>query len=210
MNRRHFIKAGAVSAIGVAGHAIGSNNNLPTPTEAEGPFYPVVAQKDQDFDLTMIKGHDKPALGEAIFITGEVIDTEGNPVEDATVDLWQANAAGRYSHPHDPNPAPLDKNFQGWAIVQTNKDGEFKFKTVLPGAYPASRDWTRPPHIHFKITKRGFIELTTQMYFPTQPLNDVDRLLQRKSKDKQELMIAQIKSNMPNNHFFYRIVIEEA
>lgn len=126
-----------------------------------------------------------------------------------TVDVWQANAAGRYSHPHDSNPAPLDPNFQSWAIVPSGKNGKFRFKTVIPGAYPAEDGWTRPPHIHFKVSKRGFVELTTQMYFPNQELNDVDRLLQSNSPAEQKLMIAQQSESEPAI-FRYQIVIEKA
>ncbi len=210
MNRRNLLKAGAVGALGVASQAIGNNERSvlgqPTPTEIKGPFYPVVMTKDKDFDLTKIDGHEVASLGDAIFINGGVFDTDGNPVEGVTVDLWQANAAGRYSHPHDSNPAAIDENFQGWAIVQSGKDGGFRFKTVLPGPYPVGGGWTRPPHIHFKVTKRGYIELITQMYFPEHTLNKVDRLLQRKSKDEQKLMIAETSSEKPDT-FNYRIII---
>ena len=213
MNRRHFLKTGAISILGAASQAKGSLERIttirPTPTEIEGPFYPVVAQKDKDFDLTRIKGREHEAMGEPIFITGSVFDTSGHPVENATVDLWQANAAGKYWHPYDPNPAPVDDNFQGWAIVPSGKDGEFRFKTVLPGAYPVSGGWVRPPHIHFKVTKKGYVELTTQMYFPGQPLNEIDRLLQRKSEEEQKLMIAKNYSDKPGT-FYYQIVIEKA
>jgi len=107
-----------------------------TPTESAGPFYPVVAQKDKDFDLTKVDGKEVDALGKHIVIHGSVVDTQGNPVEGATVDLWQANAAGKYAHPHDSNPAPIDENFQGWAIVPSGVNGDFRFKTVMPGIYP--------------------------------------------------------------------------
>jgi protocatechuate 3,4-dioxygenase beta subunit len=208
MNRRNFIKAGAVGVVGITSH-MAHSKSLPTPAEGEGPFYPVVGQKDKDFDLTKIAGNELESLGKHIFIRGAVFDTEGNPVEGATVDLWQANAAGRYSHPHDTNPAPLDDNFQGWAIVPSGKDGEFRFKTVLPGPYPVGGGWSRPPHIHFKVTKKGYVELTTQMYFPDQALNQSDRLLQRKSKEEQKLMIADRTSDKSDT-FYYRIVIEKA
>jgi len=138
----------------------------PTPTESEGPFYPIVAQKDTDFDLTKVDGQEAEALGKHIIIQGSIFDTEGNPVEGATVDLWQANADGKYAHPHDSNPAPIDENFQGWAIVPSGVNGEFRFKTVLPGVYNVGGGWSRPPHIHFKVSKKGYIELVTQMYFP--------------------------------------------
>ncbi|MFT5592778.1 MAG: protocatechuate 3,4-dioxygenase beta subunit [Oceanicoccus sp.] len=213
MNRRNFFKASLLSTLGVAGHAMSNDGEFKktpsTPNEIEGPFYPIIAQKDKDFDLTNIKGRNQDAIGKKIIIHGVVLDTEGNPVEDATVDLWQANAAGRYAHPHDSNPAPIDDNFQGWAIVPSGKNGEFRFKTIQPGIYPVGNGWSRPPHIHFKVTKKGYFELTTQMYFPNHPLNQVDRLLQRKTKQEQALMIAK-ESADKTGVFYYQIVIEKA
>jgi len=162
-----------------------------TPAEIEGPFYPLTPQADQDFDLTQIAGHETAAQGQVVTIEGRVLDQDGEPIPKATVDIWQANAAGRYRHPHDSNPAPLDPNFQGWAIVQSGQTGGFKFKTIIPGPYPVSAEWTRPPHIHFKVSQSGYEELVTQMYFPHQSLNDVDRLLQSKSTAEQAMMVAQ-------------------
>lgn len=212
MNRRYFFKAGLLGTLGIANHVMGNEGVLKiasvTPNEIEGPFYPLVAQQDVDFDLTKIKGRDDEAIGEKVIIHGVVLDTQGNPVEGATVDLWQANAAGRYAHPHDSNPVPIDPNFQGWAIVPTGVSGEFRFKTVLPGIYPVGGGWSRPPHIHFKVAKRGYIELTTQMYFPDQTLNKVDKLLQRKPKQEQALMIAKESAGEPGV-FYYQIVIEK-
>ncbi len=205
-NRRLFLKRGAIST--VLGLLVGTSaakvfaKLLPTPSEVEGPFYPVEAQKDKDFDLTRIEGQAGIAEGRVIVIQGQVLDTDGNPIEDVTVDLWQANAAGRYRHPHDTNKAPLDPNFQGWAIVLSGQEGRFRFKTIYPGAYPVSFMWRRTPHIHFKISKRGYEELVTQMYFPDEPLNERDRLLARKSKDEQQRMIAVEAVNEPGiyNH----------
>ncbi|MEO8330832.1 MAG: protocatechuate 3,4-dioxygenase [Gallionella sp.] len=208
MKRREFIKHVLVS--GAMGLFTGASYAArPTPAEIEGPFYPVLAQKDKDFDLTSIQGQPGVARGKIIIIQGRVLDTEGKPVEDATVDLWQANAAGRYSHPHDSNKAPLDPNFQGWAIVPSGKDGRFRFKTVYPGFYPASDTWVRPPHIHFKISKRGYVELVTQMYFPGNKLNDLDVLLGRKSKDERGLMIADRVGGEPET-YEYDVVLERA
>ncbi|HKK18463.1 MAG TPA: protocatechuate 3,4-dioxygenase [Opitutales bacterium] len=213
MKRRKFIISGAAGSLAAAGSALGAEKAVspkhPTPGEIEGPFYPVIAQKDKDFDLTRIEGKEGVAKGRHIIISGAVYDTEGNPVEEATVDLWQANAAGRYRHPHDPNTAPLDENFQGWAIVPSGKTGEFRFKTVFPGAYPASDGWTRPPHIHFKVSKRGYVELITQMYFPGQELNGKDLLLQRKSAEERKLMIAEKVADNPESYQF-KIVIQRA
>lgn len=179
----------------------------PTPAEIEGPFYPVIQQKDKDFDLTIVEGKSGVAQGQAVFIEGLVLDTSNKPIENATVDLWQANAAGKYRHPHDSSNAPLDANFQGWAIVQSGKNGEFRFKTIIPGAYAVSNEWTRPPHIHFKVTKKGYLEVITQMYFPHQSLNKKDYLLQRKTATEQALMIAKPVDGKVNT-LKYNIVLE--
>ncbi len=205
--RRTFIKKGLLGGtLGLISASAFANR--PTPEEAEGPFYPVFAQKDRDFDLTRIEGRQGIAQGRVIMIQGKILDTENSPVENATIDLWQANAAGRYRHPHDSNSAPLDPNFQGWAIVQSGKEGLFRFKTVYPGAYPASASWTRPPHIHFKISKKGYIGIITQMYFPGQSLNDSDLLLQRKSRQERELMISVKVEDNPET-YEYNIVLEK-
>ncbi len=180
-----------------------------TPPEIEGPFYPVVAQKDKDFDLTQIEGREEKAKGDAIEIRGRVLDSDGRPIEGAAVDLWQANAAGKYNHPKDSNKAPIDPNFQGWAIVPSGEEGGFRFKTVKPGVYPAAADWDRPPHIHFKVTKFGFQPLTTQMYFPGDPLNAKDILLQRKDPEEQAMMIAR-PSKDEDGVFIYDIILAGA
>lgn len=187
--RRQVIHAGLATLVAPA--VFGGKVKGPTPDEIEGPFYPLTPQADQDFDLTRVQGKNGRALGEAVVIAGRILDVDGQPITGATVDIWQANAAGRYRHPHETSTAPLDPNFQGWAIVQSGQDGGFKFKTIIPGAYPVSKDWTRPPHIHFKVSKTGFHEVTTQMYFPGQALNDTDRLLQSKTPAEQGMMVAQ-------------------
>ena len=171
-----------------------------TPRETSGPFYPVTEQQDKDNDLTRISGKNKSAQGEIIWLETEVIDLDGRPLKNATVELWQANSVGRYRHPFDSNQAPIDPNFQGWAIVKTNDKGIVKFKTIFPGEYPASSNWTRPPHIHFKLNKEGYQELTTQMYFPGEPLNDKDRLLNRKSDQEKKLMIAKKTLDNPKTY----------
>lgn len=183
----------------------------PTPPETEGPFYPLKAQKDIDFDLTRVEGQSGTAQGTIIFVEGRVLDTTGNSIADATVDLWQTNAMGRYRHPDESNRNPLDPNFQGWAIVPSGQDGGFRFKTVFPGAYSAGWGWTRPPHIHFKISKPGFRPLTTQMYFPDQPLNEKDYLLRRKSEAERKLMIASLSGDVDDPATYrWDIVLQKA
>ena len=211
-SRRTFIKAGMVGGLTAAlselTRAADSTVYRPTPTEIEGPFYPITPQKDKDFDLTRIEGGSGIAQERKIFFEGQVLDTDGQPVENATVDLWQANAAGRYRHPYDSNPAPVDPNFQGWAIVQSGRQGRFYFKTVLPGAYPASGNWMRPPHIHFRVSKRGYLELVTQMYFEGQELNRSDLLLMRKSEMERQSMVARRIKDEPET-YRYTIVLQK-
>lgn len=207
-NRRTFIKNGLIGgALGLFPGFLYANRA--TPKEVEGPFYPVFVQKDKDFDLTKIEGKDGIAKGTIIVIEGQVLDTENNPVESATIELWQANSAGRYRHPHDSSKVPLDPNFQGWAIVQSGKKGVYRFKTVYPGTYPVSETWIRPPHIHFKISKKSYIEFTTQMYFPGHKLNKSDRLLMRKRKEERKFMIATKIQETPETYKF-NIVLQKA
>lgn len=211
-NRRKFLTLGltGITTGAITSNMLASDNKQAvTPRETEGPFYPTYIAKDRDFDLTQIKGHDTSALGDVIFVEVKVVDTGGQAIEDATVDLWQANAAGRYRHPHDSNTAPLDTNFQGWAILPSGKNGEFRFKTIFPGTYPAAKDWMRPPHIHFKVSKLGFVELTTQMYFEGESLNKKDFLIQRKSEAEQKLMVAKKTGEDPVT-YRYRITLEKA
>ncbi|MGD8939131.1 MAG: protocatechuate 3,4-dioxygenase [Gammaproteobacteria bacterium] len=183
-----------------------------TPRQTEGPFYPIEEQDDKDVDLTQIKEKTQPAKGQVIRVQGLVLDTDGNALNNAFVEIWQANTWGRYRHKRDPNTAPLDPNFQGWGQTTTADNGRYGFKTILPGAYPAGPDWTRPPHIHFKVTRQGFYGLTTQMYFPDQKLNDVDLILQNLPTAQRDMVIAKRDHSDPNDAptFVFDIVLLRA
>lgn len=191
MTRRSLLQG----SIGVA--ALAATGNLlaaTTPVQTEGPFFPIHSQPDTDADMTLIAGRSKHALGEVVEVSGRVLDEDGNAIADALVDVWQANVHGRYAHEADPNPAPLDENFQGWAQLKTDSDGRYRVRTIKPGAYPVGDGWSRPPHIHFKVARRGFHELTTQMYFAGDPLNDVDRLLQSVPESERSLLVVDFKA----------------
>jgi protocatechuate 3,4-dioxygenase beta subunit len=127
-------------------------------------------------DLTGRPDRVGNAEGEIVEIRGRVLNMRGEPVPRATLTIWQANAFGRYAHANDTNPAPPDPNFVGCVRIRSGDDGRYAIKTIKPGSYPASADWTRPPHIHFEIEGR-FERLVTQMYFPGEALNARDRLL---------------------------------
>ncbi|MCB1986647.1 MAG: protocatechuate 3,4-dioxygenase [Burkholderiales bacterium] len=194
MSRRSLLKFGVLGTVSGMFNTTESWGRVvakPTPQEVEGPFYPVIDQEDKDADMTRVTGQNGLAKGQHIVISGFIKDDNGHPIENARIDIWQANAAGRYNHPKDPNPVPRDPYFQGWAIIRSDKNGQYRFKTVKPGAYPASKTWIRPPHIHFKVFKSGFSELVTQMYFPNEPLNESDLLFNNKNKSEQIAMIAQ-------------------
>ena len=148
----------------------------PTPEQIMGPFYPILRPLDHDMDLTVIKGKRGHAQGKLIHLTGRVLNNQGEPVKGARIEVWQANTHGRYAHPTDINPAPLDANFQGYGVQVTDAEGRYRFKTIKPGAYPinpVNPTSIRPPHIHFDVlgTKD---RLVTQMYFPDEPLNEQD------------------------------------
>ena len=183
--RRVLTAAAAIAGTGLAGvitPALGQQPLVrPTNGQILGPFYPVRHPTDDDADLTIIAGRDTRAVGKIFYLSGRVTNVRGEPIVDAELDIWQANAAGRYDHPADPNPEPVDPNFQGFARIRTGPDGSYRIKTVKPGAYPATSDWMRPPHIHFDVKGRAS-RLVTQMYFEGEALNDKDKLLQDSSR----------------------------
>ncbi len=162
---------------------------IPTSEQDIGPYYPVTGPPDQGGDLTRVRGRAGAAQGLVVYLSGRVLDAKGRPIPDAKVEIWQANAFGRYAHPDDSNPAPLDPNFEGHALCITDADGRYRFKTIKPAAYPAAHGVTRAPHIHFMVTA-GPHRLVTQMYFANEPLNKTDKLLE--SAENKETLIAKV------------------
>jgi protocatechuate 3,4-dioxygenase beta subunit len=146
--------------------------------DLEGPVFGESTVAEPDRDLT--RQHDGEPLGERIVVSGRVLDEDGRPIRNALVEVWQANAAGRYRHVVDQHPAPLDPNFTGAGRCLTDDEGRYEFVTVKPGAYPWGNHenaW-RPAHIHFSIFGRAFTErLVTQMYFPGDPLMEYDPIV---------------------------------
>jgi protocatechuate 3,4-dioxygenase, beta subunit len=150
-----------------------------------------------DADLT--QQHDGEPIGERIVVTGRVLDRDGRPIRNTLVEIWQANAAGRYAHHVDQHPAPLDPNFTGAGRCLTGDDGSYRFVTIKPGAYPwrnHDNAW-RPAHIHFSLFGRAFTDrLVTQMYFPGDPLFPFDPIFNSVHDPKaQERMISSFNLN---------------
>ena len=181
MNTKLTRREMLISAIGLGGLALGGSSlaqeaaRLYTPEVMLGPFYPMLKPLEVDADLTMVKGRRGRAEGEIIHVTGRVVNQKGDPVQGAAIEIWQANANGRYAHPSDTNPLPVDENFQGFAVLKTDAQGRYRFKTIKPGAYPVTPTELRTPHIHVDV-KGKQNRLTSQMFFPGEPLNDKDML----------------------------------
>jgi protocatechuate 3,4-dioxygenase, beta subunit len=168
-----------VIGLGAGAFVIGSADAaelLPTPQETFGPFFPVHTPRYHDFDLTRVPGRPGRALGQVIELSGRVLGTDGSPIKGAAMEVWQANAAGRYANPIDKNPAPLDPNFEGVALLHTTEEGRYRVLTVKPGAYAYSGGGMRTPHIHFDVSSDNY-RLVTQMYFPGEALNEKDPLI---------------------------------
>ena len=190
-SRRKFLNIGAVTVVtSLLSLPIIAKELKATVKQEEGPFYPRHQQADKNADMTKVDNHSGQAMGEVLYLNGRVLDTNGKPVKGAIIDIWQADENGRYLHDDAPESSPLDPSFQYWAQLKTDDDGNYQVKTIKPGAYPAEESWVRPPHIHFKVARRGLQELTTQMYFAKEPLNDLDKLfLQAPESERSNIVV---------------------
>ena len=203
-----FLGAASAVSTAVGAKAAAEADLQATPAQVEGPFHPIRPQPDTDLDLTHVKGRTAAAFGDAIWVAGSVRNANGELLEGAELDIWQANHYGRYAHPGDNNSAPLDPNFQGWGIVRSDNSGRYRIKTVKPGPYPLAAlggsGW-RCRHIHFKVSCAGYQPITTQMYFRGDPLLAQDMEIRTVPKNRQALLIADSvvdeASGLPAYHF---------
>lgn len=173
--RRHWLLASA-SLLGLAalhpGRRAFGADLPPTPSQTEGPFYPLVRPKAIDNDLIHVPGQSGVAAGEITTVTGRVLDTAGRPFAGGLVEIWQVNGYGRYHDARDSSAQPLDPRFKGYGTCLTGDDGGYRFLTIKPVAYPG-----RTPHIHFALSGPGVPRFVTQMYLAGAAQNERDMVL---------------------------------
>ena len=176
----------------------------PSLSELTGPVYGHESVGDLDHDLTRNAVRNGEPLGERILVTGRVLGDDGRPVPDTLIEIWQANAAGRYIHVADQHDAPLDPNFLGAGRCVTDAEGRYRFYSIKPGAYPWRNHpnaW-RPNHIHFSLFGSSFAtRLVTQMYFPGDPLLELDPIYQGAPEGARERMIARFSIDVTEPEF---------
>ncbi len=175
-----------------------------TLSEITGPVYGHDSVAPLDNDLTKNAVKNGEPMGERIIVTGRVLDEDGRAAPDTLIEIWQANAAGRYIHVVDQHPAPVDPNFLGAGRCVTDHEGHYKFYSIKPGAYPWRNHhnaW-RPNHIHFSLFGRSFVtRLVTQMYFPGDPLLDIDPMFQSAPKAARERLISKFSIDVTEPEF---------
>lgn len=159
-----------------------------TPSQTEGPFYPDHLPLDTDNDLLLINDNITPAIGEVTHLSGRVLDSDGQPLRNAVVEIWQVDGNGVYLHSRSAGEK-RDANFQGYGRFTTGSTGDYYFRTVKPVNYPG-----RTPHIHYAISQNGKRLLTTQLYVKGAPSNDRDGVLRNiRDEAQRESVLVEFK-----------------
>jgi protocatechuate 3,4-dioxygenase beta subunit len=186
-SRREFIGLLLTSAI--AGRVHAADLLLPTPRQTAGPFYPREFPLDRDNDLVQVEGHRAIAKGVVSNVYGRIVAVDGKPLAGARVEIWQCDANTKYHDARDSNPVEPDENFQGYGFTMSDADGRYRFRTIKPVPYPG-----RTPHIHFRVTAAGDLELTTQMYVRGFPGNESDRIFRALGDQRDRASVDFVKS----------------
>jgi protocatechuate 3,4-dioxygenase, beta subunit len=168
-----------------AGNPAADGPLAPTPRQSRGPFYPTQIPADAGADL-IVERAGRRARGEIVQLSGRILDTAGQPLANAQVEIWQCNANGRYHHPRDTHSAPIDPLFRGYGRVRTDADGRYAFRTIRPVPYPG-----RTPHIHYAVDAPQGRSLITQMYVRGEPQNERDGLLAWITPAERERLMAE-------------------
>ncbi|HEX7447301.1 MAG TPA: protocatechuate 3,4-dioxygenase [Pirellulales bacterium] len=186
-HRRQFLaKFAAGSAAFFTVPGLFAEELVRTPAQTEGPFYPDHLPLDTDNDLLVINDDVTPAVGEITHLTGRLLDARGEPIKNATIEIWQVDSRGAYLHSGSSNRDRRDQNFQGFGRFLTGSTGEYYFRTIKPVAYPG-----RTPHIHFAVKRKGRDKFTTQCYVKGDPGNQRDGVFNRlgDGKSRQAVVV---------------------
>jgi protocatechuate 3,4-dioxygenase beta subunit len=186
LSRRTFLGATALTAAGLYVPGAFAEELTRTPPQTEGPFYPDKLPLDTDNDLLVINDSLNPGVGEITWLSGRILDLAGNPLKNATVEIWQCDNNGAYLHTGTSNADRRDGNFQGFGRFLTGQGGEYLFRTIKPVPYPG-----RTPHIHFCVKLKGKKEFVTQCYVKGHPGNERDGIYRslRDPKDRAALTV---------------------
>jgi protocatechuate 3,4-dioxygenase, beta subunit len=168
-DRRQFLRHMAYTAALFAVPGAFAEELIRTPAQTEGPFYPDHLPLDTDNDLLVLNNSITPGVGEVTWLSGRILDSKGNPLRNAVVEIWQCDNNGAYLHSKTGNKDKQDKNFQGFGRFVTGSTGEYLFRTIKPVPYPG-----RSPHVHYKIKHGGKDQLVTQCYIKGHPGNEKD------------------------------------
>lgn len=180
--RRQFLRRAAFGAVLFATPGLFADLLL-TPKQTEGPFYPDKLPLDTDNDLLAINDGLTPAVGEVTYVSGRILDSRGDPIRNAVVEIWQCDNNGAYLHSGTGNREKRDKNFQGFGRFVTGSSGEYLFRTIKPVPYPG-----RAPHIHYKVKRSGKELLVTQCYIQGHSGNEKDGIWKSLKNDERKLV----------------------
>ncbi len=178
-SRRRFLNRLSASAALFVVPGAFAEELIRTPRQTEGPFYPDKLPLDTDNDLLIVNDGITPAVGTITWVSGRILDAKGDPIRNATVEIWQVDGHGAYLHSRTGNADKRDSNFQGFGRFVTGSSGEYVFRTIKPIPYPG-----RTPHIHYAIKMKGREKFTTQCYIKGEPGNEKDGVLNGITDDK--------------------------
>jgi len=184
--RRNFLSSAAVGAAALWTPGIFAQQLIQTPKQTEGPFYPNKMPLDTDNDLLIVNDSITPAVGDITYVSGRILDKNGNPVRGALVEIWQVDNKAAYIHTADKNNPNRDTNFQGFGRFVTGSTGEYLFRTIKPVPYPG-----RTPHIHYAVKIKGQEKFITQCYIKGHPGNANDGVLKgiKDAKARESVMV---------------------
>ena len=187
--RRQFLQSMAFATAAFTVPGVYAEELSLTPRQTEGPFYPDKLPLDTDNDLLILNDTITPAVGQVVHLGGKILSASGEPVRNATIEIWEADVNGIYSHTRSPGQEKIDKNFQGFGRFLTGSSGEYYFRTIKPVRYGR-----RTPHIHMAVLKGGKRILTTECYVKGEPRNQTDPVISRLGDPRlAELLMAEFK-----------------